>query len=79
MIALMWKAVLFLFLSLALGFMPGCYVNPPYNLDKPHHTSNGFRNNYPHEPTGSFWKWRWDKFWSGLPKEPEGGYQPKIL
>ncbi len=79
MIGLMWKAAPVPFLFLTLAYTAGCYINPHYNPNKPHHTPIGFRNNYPHEPTGSFWKWRWEKFWSGLPKEPKGGYQPEIL
>jgi N-acyl-phosphatidylethanolamine-hydrolysing phospholipase D len=55
--------------------LAGCYSNPYYNPAKPHHTAKGFRNNYPHEPPASVWKWRWEQFWNGVPKDPEGGYQ----
>ncbi len=54
-------------------------ANPYYDPAKPHTTPDGFRNNYPHERPGNFWKWRWEKFWAGLPKEPEGGYHPEVL
>ncbi|MCH7914364.1 MAG: MBL fold metallo-hydrolase, partial [Deltaproteobacteria bacterium] len=79
MMSNMWKASPVPILFLTLAYTAGCNVNPHYNPNKSHHTPNGFRNNYPHEPTGSFWKWRWEKLWSGLPKEPEGGYHPEIL
>jgi N-acyl-phosphatidylethanolamine-hydrolysing phospholipase D len=41
---------------------------------KPHHTPEGFRNNYPSAPRGSFWRWQRDRWRNGLPKIPEGGY-----
>lgn len=44
------------------------------NPTKPHHTATGFRNNYPHDATQSFWKWRWEKIRDGLPQKPAGGY-----
>jgi N-acyl-phosphatidylethanolamine-hydrolysing phospholipase D len=58
----------------ALIFISCQSTNPMFDPNKPHHTAQGFRNNYPTGPRGSFWKWqreRWDK---GLPKIPEGGY-----
>ena len=69
---------------LALGIAPiaGCYHNPYYNPDKPHHRSGGFQNRYPHEPHPGFWglvTWKWQAFWAGLPKEAEGGYHPVVL
>jgi N-acyl-phosphatidylethanolamine-hydrolysing phospholipase D len=42
---------------------------------KPHHTAEGFRNNYPGPPRGSFWKWQWERWRKGLPKLPDGGYR----
>ena len=54
-------------------------VNTYYDPAKWHHTKEGFRNNYSHRPHGGFWKWRWEKFWSGLPLEPEGGFHPVVL
>jgi L-ascorbate metabolism protein UlaG (beta-lactamase superfamily) len=44
-----------------------------------HHTPDGFRNNYPTGPRGSFWKWRWERFWSDLPVTPENGYDLEVL
>jgi L-ascorbate metabolism protein UlaG (beta-lactamase superfamily) len=70
----------FVLLLMALSLAAtGCAANPHFDPAKPHHTSDGFRNNHPHRPHGGFWKWRWEKFWSGLPREPEGGYHPVVL
>ena len=46
---------------------------------KPHHTAEGFRNNYPSPPRGSFWKWQRERWRKGLPKMPEGGYHFELL
>ena len=35
---------------------------------KPHHTPEGFRNNYPTPPRGSFWKWQQERREKGLPR-----------
>jgi N-acyl-phosphatidylethanolamine-hydrolysing phospholipase D len=69
----------FLLLVFVLAYANGCYANRYYDPDKPHHTQHGFRNNYPHPSKGNFWKWKWERFRSGLPKEPEGGYRPQVL
>ena len=69
------KFTSFIRLLPAAVLLAGCYSNPYYNPAKPHHTAKGFRNNYPHEPPASVWKWRWEQFWNGVPKDPEGGYQ----
>jgi L-ascorbate metabolism protein UlaG (beta-lactamase superfamily) len=45
-----------------------------YNASKAHHTAEGFHNNYPTGPRGSFWKWQRERWEKGLPKIPEGGY-----
>lgn len=51
-------------------------VNDYYDPDKPHHTPDGFRNNYlPEGVRGSFWKWQWERFSRGLPKPPANNYQ----
>lgn len=43
---------------------------------KPHHTAEGFRNNYPGPARrGSFWTWQWERWRKGLPKMPEGGFR----
>jgi L-ascorbate metabolism protein UlaG (beta-lactamase superfamily) len=41
---------------------------------KPHHTPEGFRNNYPTPPRGSFWRWQQERWRNGLPRIPAGGY-----
>jgi len=43
-------------------------------LAKPHHTAEGFRNNYPHPPRASYWAWRLERRRKGLPKIPAGGW-----
>jgi L-ascorbate metabolism protein UlaG (beta-lactamase superfamily) len=40
-----------------------------------HHTADGFRNNYPHDPKQSFWLWQWERLSEGLPQPPPGGWQ----
>ena len=54
-------------------------ANPYYDSAKRHHTKDGFRNNFAQKPRGGFWKWKWEKFWSGVPLEPEGGFHPDVL
>jgi L-ascorbate metabolism protein UlaG (beta-lactamase superfamily) len=41
----------------------------------PHHTADGFRNNYPHDPKESFWLWKWEQMRHGVPQAPPGGWQ----
>jgi N-acyl-phosphatidylethanolamine-hydrolysing phospholipase D len=53
-------------------------VNINYNAAKPHHTPEGFKNNYPHESGGSFWKWQWERVSQGVAKPPEGGWQAVV-
>ncbi|MEY2953699.1 MAG: hypothetical protein RLZZ401_1786 [Pseudomonadota bacterium] len=46
--------------------------------DKPHHTPQGFRNNYISELNngqGNFWQWQYQRWRDGLPKPPKNGYQ----
>ncbi len=51
-------------------------TNPYYDPDKPHHTQEGFRNNYLHGPIGgSFLRWQWERTTQGLPKPPANNYQ----
>jgi N-acyl-phosphatidylethanolamine-hydrolysing phospholipase D len=45
----------------------------------PHHTPDGFRNNYPHDPKESFWLWKWEQMRHGVPEAPPGGWQiPRV-
>jgi len=52
---------------------------PLMNLPKPHHTPNGFRNNYDTAPRGNFWHWQRERWQKRLPKVPEGGYVVETL
>lgn len=66
--------------SLLASFLAACTMsNPYYDPAKPHHTPEGFRNNYPHEGRQSFWKWKWEQMRDGLPKKPEGGYRFEVV
>ena len=58
-------------------FCVGCSMtNPYYDASVPHHTKNGFRNNYLTEPIGgSFLKWQWERTVQGVPKPPANQYQ----
>lgn len=66
-------------LRIALAFAAltaGCTTaNPYYDPNKPHHTPEGFRNNYPHNPPASYWKWQWERLTQHLPKAPANNYQ----
>jgi L-ascorbate metabolism protein UlaG (beta-lactamase superfamily) len=42
---------------------------------RPHHTPEGYRNNYPTPPRGSFWKWQQERRAKGVPRQPEGGWR----
>ncbi|MGH8758968.1 MAG: hypothetical protein ACREVW_05560, partial [Burkholderiales bacterium] len=53
--------------------------NHDYNPMKTHHTPQGFRNNYPHPPKQSFWKWQWQRWTKGVPDDPESGYNFPLL
>ncbi|MDP9108418.1 MAG: MBL fold metallo-hydrolase, partial [Pseudomonadota bacterium] len=51
-------------------------TNPYYDANLPHHTKDGFRNNYLTEPIGgSFLKWQWERTLQGVPKPPANQYQ----
>lgn len=45
--------------------MTSAYIDPK----KPHHTAEGFRNNYPHAEKGGFWRWKREQWRAGLPAE----------
>ena len=63
--------------SIALGtlILTGCNsVNPYFNPAKPHHTAEGFQNNYNAKVTKTlddFARWQFDRARDGLPKPPE--------
>jgi L-ascorbate metabolism protein UlaG (beta-lactamase superfamily) len=51
--------------------------NPYYDRARPHHTPEGFRNNYIAALGNggvNFWKWQWQRTLAGLPKPPANGY-----
>ena len=49
--------------------------NPYYDPQKPHHTRDGFRNNYLVGEIGSdFLKWQYERTVAGLPRPPANGY-----
>jgi N-acyl-phosphatidylethanolamine-hydrolysing phospholipase D len=57
-------------LALALCFSGGVHANPYYDASKPHHTPQGFRNNYTASVTKPFTallRWRWEAWRDGLP------------
>jgi L-ascorbate metabolism protein UlaG (beta-lactamase superfamily) len=59
-------------LAAACAAAPNSY----YDKDKPHHTPEGFRNNYiGNLPNGGFWKWQWERTRAGVPKPPANNYQ----
>ena len=59
-------------LAMALVVLAGCHsVNPYYNPAKPHHTLEGFKNNYSPsvtKTTGQFLRWQYERRRDGLPK-----------
>jgi N-acyl-phosphatidylethanolamine-hydrolysing phospholipase D len=53
-------------------------VNPYFDPAKPHHTPEGFRNNYAQVPSGGwgrFFKWKYEEWKKGVPKPPANGYR----
>ena len=53
----------------------GCSsVNPYYDAAKPHHTAEGFKNNYidaVNKGFGELMRWQWERRQQGLPKPPQ--------
>jgi L-ascorbate metabolism protein UlaG (beta-lactamase superfamily) len=49
--------------------------NPHFDPARPHHTPDGFRNNYRHVEPSGFWQWQWERWTDGVPVLPEGGWQ----
>ncbi|GGC09614.1 hypothetical protein GCM10007205_18450 [Oxalicibacterium flavum] len=70
-----------LLLLLAAGLtMAGCgHRNPYYDPAKPHHTPDGFRNNYLATKPSGLLKWQWDRITQGLPKVPANNYAFPVL
>ncbi|MFN0041324.1 MAG: MBL fold metallo-hydrolase [Burkholderiales bacterium] len=59
--------------------MAACHGDFNYSPGKPHHTAEGFRNNYPHPEKKGFWKWQWERWTGGVAKAPEGGYRFPVI
>ena len=60
---------------IVLPLLAGCATAPTMNLDKPHHTPNGFRNSYASGWTrASFWQWQLERWRKGVPKNPRDGW-----
>lgn len=67
-------------LMTALFLTGGCSPprNPHYDPDKPHHTPEGFQNNYPHAHPSrlDFWRWTVQRRLAGLPRPPRQDLAP---
>ncbi|MCZ7565829.1 MAG: MBL fold metallo-hydrolase [Burkholderiales bacterium] len=68
-------------LSLALAALgAACAMpNPYYDPAKPHHTPEGFRNNYPHAGPQGYWKWQRERWREGRPHKPAEGYRFEVV
>jgi N-acyl-phosphatidylethanolamine-hydrolysing phospholipase D len=80
----MKKPVRRLFRSIFLlaAVTAGCAIamNAFYDKNKPHHTPEGFKNNYSDTvATESFWAWQWERIRGGLPKPPANNYQFPVV
>lgn len=55
----------------------GSHSGKAAGVGKPHHTADGFRNNYPHGQPGGleFFRWRWDAWRNKHPRRPKHGYK----
>ena len=53
----------------SFGFYAEAQQSPP------HHTPDGFQNNYPHPAKESFWQWKWTQLRDGVPDPPPGGWK----
>lgn len=76
------KIVWFIALTgIATVFIVGACAtkNPHYNVNRSHHTPEGFRNLYAEKHPGGFWKWKREQWREGLPKKPKDGYQFPLL
>jgi N-acyl-phosphatidylethanolamine-hydrolysing phospholipase D len=69
------SALLASFYTLILAALFGCAnVNAQYNPAKPHHTPEGFKNNYTgnvSKPGSDFLRWQYERAQAGLPKPPQ--------
>ena len=60
-----WSAYLLLPVAVLAATLPG----------SAHRDADGFHNNYPQPPRGSFWRWKWDQIRDGVPHAPPGGWR----
>jgi N-acyl-phosphatidylethanolamine-hydrolysing phospholipase D len=70
------KYVRWILLLATTTYLMGCaaYANPYYNAAKPHHTPEGFKNNYIASATkggAAFFRWQVERLRGGFPKPPE--------
>jgi len=73
---LRWRIALVI-ATLAAGFAG---ANDYFDPEKPHHTQDGFKNNYLQgDIGGSFIKWQWQRITQGLPKPPANNYQFPVV
>jgi L-ascorbate metabolism protein UlaG (beta-lactamase superfamily) len=64
---------------LAAAAIAACVTGFPYaDPAKPHRAAEGFRNNYPHPEKSGFWRWKWEQWRDGVPKEPPGGWRFEV-
>ena len=67
--------VIVLICSGLISHLSGCAaVNPYYDASKPHHTEQGFKNNYSGPVSKSFFdflKWQIHRIWNDLPPAPQ--------
>ncbi|MDQ7969126.1 MAG: MBL fold metallo-hydrolase [Oxalicibacterium faecigallinarum] len=70
---------LLLALSATLMLAACGHKNPYYDPAKPHHTPEGFRNNYLDRKPDGLLKWQWQRITQGLPKPPANNYAFPIV
>ena len=61
-------------LAVLAGLIGCSAVNPYYDRSKPHHTAEGFKNNYLDSVTkgfGAFARWQWERVRDGLPPKAQ--------
>ncbi len=68
------KALISAVLAVLLALSGCASVNAQFNPAKPHHTSEGFKNNYSgsvSKSQGDFFRWQYQRLLDGLPKPPQ--------
>lgn len=74
-----FSTILLAVLMCAFFLAGGCSAKKPhYDPAKPHHTPEGFENNYPHDHPSrlDFWRWSVQRRLAGLPKPPQQDLSP---